>query len=216
MFERNLQLDWPNVLRVCTGATRVAGMTDTPWWSYIEKLIGTDTAQEAARRAGFDKSAFTRWKKGARADPDFVVKLARAYHGNVLEALVAAGFITEDEASLREVNPSRRDMLRELTDVELADEQRRRAEHTVIRIDAGMSRSEVEEEMARAVQMGLLFLSPGDQPELPLEDADPQAVDAALAHVKAEDLRQRDVTLAARRTGQRKGSDPAGLDDGEE
>ena len=33
-----------------------------------------------------------------RQDPDFVVKIARAYNGNVLEALVAADFITPEEA----------------------------------------------------------------------------------------------------------------------
>ncbi|BDD81425.1 hypothetical protein TPB0596_11880 [Tsukamurella pulmonis] len=183
-------------------------MSDTTWWTYVERLIGTDTAQDAARRAGFDKSAFTRWKKGAKADPEFAVKLARAYGANVLEALVAAGLITDAEAALREVNPSKRDMLRDLADVELAEEQRRRAEHTIIRIDAGMTKSDVEEQMARAVQMGLLSV----EEQTPVEE---QAMVLALQLSKPEGL-QEEYGLAARRTGQRKGSDPAGLDDGEE
>lgn len=188
-------------------------MTNTRWWTYLERLMGDDNAMTAANRAGISGSNFTRWKKGARADPDFVVKIARAYGANVLEALVEAEFITDAEASLREVNPTSRELLQSLTDVELAEEQKRRAEHTVVRLEAGMTRSEVEEQMARAVQMGLLFTLPGDQEELPLDE---RRADLAFAPSERADLRQSDHDLAARRTGQRKGSDPAGLDDGEE
>lgn len=60
--------------------------------------------RDAAKKAGFNQSAFTRWKNGAKADPDFVVKFARAFHLNVLEALVEAEFITESEANLKEVS----------------------------------------------------------------------------------------------------------------
>lgn len=59
--------------------------------------------RDAAKQAGFNQSAFTRWKNGAKADPDFVVKFARAFHLNVLEALVEAEFITDKEANLKEV-----------------------------------------------------------------------------------------------------------------
>lgn len=54
--------------------------------------------RDAARKAGFNQSAFTRWKGGAKADPEFVVKFARAFGLNVLEALVAAEVITQEEA----------------------------------------------------------------------------------------------------------------------
>lgn len=60
--------------------------------------MGSDTPTAAAKKAGISASNFTRWKQGARADPDFVVKIARAYNADVLEALVAADFITADEA----------------------------------------------------------------------------------------------------------------------
>lgn len=97
-------------------------MSETRWWKYVEHLIGDDTAQDAARRAGFDKSAFTRWKKGAGVGPEFVVKLARAYQANVLEALVEAEFISETEAKLREISLSRRELIESLTDEEIAAE----------------------------------------------------------------------------------------------
>lgn len=94
-------------------------MTETRWWKYVQKVIGEDTARVAATRAGFDKSAFTRWKNGARADPEFVLKLARAYNRNVLEALVEAEFITEDEARLQQVAPEKEEILRLATPNEL-------------------------------------------------------------------------------------------------
>lgn len=73
-------------------------MEETNWWQYLSDLMGNDTPTVAARKAEISASNFTRWKQGARADPDFVVKIARAYNDNVLEALVAAEFITPEEA----------------------------------------------------------------------------------------------------------------------
>lgn len=73
-------------------------MTSTRWWRYIEPVIGEMTFRDAAKKAGFNQSAFTRWKGGAKADPEFVVKFARAFKLDVLEALVEAEFITPEEA----------------------------------------------------------------------------------------------------------------------
>ena len=101
-------------------------MSETRWWKYVERLIGDDTAKDAARKAGFDGSAFTRWKNGANAGPEFVVKLARAYGVNVLDALVASGFITEDEADLHEVIPNVTELIRSVTDEQIAAEVLRR------------------------------------------------------------------------------------------
>lgn len=103
MFLRNFPLECANTLHCCMRATIIIGMQSTRWWDYITEIIGDSTYSHAATKAGIDKSAFTRWKKGARADPDFVVKIARAYNANVLEALVAAEFITEAEAKLQEI-----------------------------------------------------------------------------------------------------------------
>lgn len=73
-------------------------MTTTRWWDYLQSLIQGQTQQEAAEKIGISKSNITRWKAGARADPEFVVKVAREYKVNVLRALVEAEFITEEEA----------------------------------------------------------------------------------------------------------------------
>lgn len=100
-------------------------MTQTRWWKYVTNLIGDSSYSAAANKAGFDKSAFTRWKKGAKADPEFVIKLARAYNTNVLQALVEAEFITAKEAKLNLVDTGGT-KLAEATDDELADEVLRR------------------------------------------------------------------------------------------
>ncbi|MDD7587233.1 MAG: hypothetical protein SPK00_07885 [Corynebacterium glucuronolyticum] len=78
-------------------------MTETRWWRYLQSLMGDQSQLEAAKFIGISKSNITRWKDGARAAPDFVVKVARAYDTNVLKALVEAEFITEEEAGLKEV-----------------------------------------------------------------------------------------------------------------
>ena len=93
----------------------------TKWWQYVTKAIRKDTYSSAAKRVGVDKSSFTRWKNGARPDPNLVVKFARNYNRNVLEALVAAGFLTEEEADLREVDTGGT-TLKEATDAELTEE----------------------------------------------------------------------------------------------
>lgn len=79
-------------------------MSETRWWKYLQTLMGNQSQLEAAKFIGISKSNITRWKDGARAAPDFVVKVARAYNTNVLEALVEAEFITEEEAQLKEVS----------------------------------------------------------------------------------------------------------------
>ena len=94
----------------------------TEWWNYVQSLIGDDSFKEAADRAGFDKSAFTRWKKGAKADPAFAVALARGYRANVIEALVAAGLITNGEAGMTTVHLGAREALVEASDQSLLDE----------------------------------------------------------------------------------------------
>lgn len=111
-------------------------MAETRWWKYVQRVIGDDTAREAATRAGFDKSAFTRWKNGARADPEFVLKLARAYGRNVLEALVEAEFLTEAEASLQQVERERDEVLKEAKPEELLQHLRWRFDRMDLELHA--------------------------------------------------------------------------------
>lgn len=83
------------------------------------------TAKEVAERAGFDQSAMTRWKQGAKADPKFVVQFARAFNQNVLLALAESELLTDEEADLHEVKTG----IAELTTHQLLEE-------LALRIDA--------------------------------------------------------------------------------
>jgi len=93
-------------------------MNKTRWWIYVEAVTDGAPHVEIARKAEFDPSAISRWKRGDKADVAFALKFARAYKRNVLEALVEAEVITEAEAKLHEVKAA----VGDLTTVELLEE----------------------------------------------------------------------------------------------
>lgn len=84
--------------------------TPTRWYEYVTRVTEGMTAKDAADRAGFDKSAMSRWKAGLNAEPRFVIQFARAFHRNVLEALAEAELITDAEANLHEIRIGVEDM----------------------------------------------------------------------------------------------------------
>lgn len=77
--------------------------TTTTWWSYLRGITNGASNVEVARKVGFHESNMSKWSKGSKPDFEFVVKIAHAYRVNVLEALVAAGYLSEADANLREV-----------------------------------------------------------------------------------------------------------------
>jgi len=93
-------------------------MNKTRWWIYVEAVTDGSSGVDIARKAEFDPSAISRWKRGDKAEVAFAVKFARAYGRNVLEALVEAEVITESEAKLHEVKAA----VGDLTTVELLEE----------------------------------------------------------------------------------------------
>lgn len=114
-------------------------MTETQWWAYLQTLMGGENQQDAAKRVGISKSNFTRWKAGSKADPEFVVKIARAYGTNVLQALVAAEFLTEEEANLTTIavgGPSLDDATNDELVAEVADRLREAGGATVHQLPA--------------------------------------------------------------------------------
>ncbi|WP_176386621.1 helix-turn-helix transcriptional regulator [Gulosibacter sp. 10] len=83
--------------------------------------------RDIAARAGVTQSTLSRQISGASTlDAGLVIKVARAYGLNVLEALVASGFVTEEEAGA----PGVASALERATDTELAREILRRAEES--------------------------------------------------------------------------------------
>lgn len=72
------------------------------WEAFVRNTIGTDQQKQAAVRAGIDQSAISRWlKTGTPGTAENVAAFARGYNRPVLEAFIAAGFLTEKEAKAR-------------------------------------------------------------------------------------------------------------------
>ena len=97
-------------------------MSTTRWWDYVQSVTDGESQQQVARHAEMDPSAVSRWKRGENPRWDFVLKFARTYNRNVLEALAAAEFITDEEAGLRDVQVG----VADLPTTELLEEALRR------------------------------------------------------------------------------------------
>jgi transcriptional regulator with XRE-family HTH domain len=81
------------------------------WWEYVSRVSGDAPKQEIAAAAGIDPSQVSRWSNGQNPNAKQVVHLARSYDRPPVEALIAAGYLDEDEASgVVELAVSVRDM----------------------------------------------------------------------------------------------------------
>lgn len=92
------------------------------WWDYVMSVTGGATHEVVARAAGVTPPSVTRWKTYT-PKPETVSTFAKAYERPVLEAFVAAGFLTPAEAGER---PTERPSLATWSDDELLDEVRKR------------------------------------------------------------------------------------------
>lgn len=68
------------------------------WWEYVVRHAGTENQSEIARRIGRDQSSLNKWPQGAKPRVESVRAFAEAYGRPVLEAFVAAGILSEEEA----------------------------------------------------------------------------------------------------------------------
>lgn len=75
-------------------SANVSAMT---WWQYVETHAAGETQERIARRVDVSTPTVGRWRNSAPR-PETVAAFARAYGRPVLEAFVAAGFLTADEA----------------------------------------------------------------------------------------------------------------------
>ncbi|WP_141575962.1 helix-turn-helix transcriptional regulator [Actinomadura sp. WMMA1423] len=73
-------------------------MTDRTWWQYVVRHAGTENQSEIARRIGRDQSSLNKWPQGAKPRVESVRAFAEAYRRPILEAMVAAGILSEEEA----------------------------------------------------------------------------------------------------------------------
>lgn len=94
------------------------------WPEYV-RATTEDINSEIARRIGISQPSVSRWFRGSLPDPATAAAFARAYGRPVLEAFVAAGFLTAQEAGER---PAAAPPLADLTNKELLVEIERRME----------------------------------------------------------------------------------------
>lgn len=100
------------------------------WQSYVARTIGADQQKDAAEKAGLDQSAISRWlRSGKPGTAENVAAFARGYRRPVLEAFLAAGFITPAEAKQR---PAAEPNLSQLTNDELLELVRTRMREEVV------------------------------------------------------------------------------------
>lgn len=99
-------------------------MTET-WWQYVQRVTGGETQAAIARAVEVDKTTVWRWTKNrANPIPEVAIRFARAYGRPIAEALVAAGAITAEEASVTTV--IQKTEVSDIDDEDLIQEVRRR------------------------------------------------------------------------------------------
>lgn len=72
------------------------------WMDYVTDIAKGDTQTTIGYKAGVSGASVSRWKDSA-PKPWHVAAFARAYKRPVLEAFVAAGFLSEEEARQRPI-----------------------------------------------------------------------------------------------------------------
>jgi transcriptional regulator with XRE-family HTH domain len=83
------------------GFATLKRMTDTPWARYVRRISGGAGGSEIEKKTGIRQSNISRWlNEGTIPQPAQAAKFAQSYGANVLEAFVAAGFLTEEEAGI--------------------------------------------------------------------------------------------------------------------
>ena len=76
------------------------------WPEYVRRLSRGDNQVTIEARTSIDQGTVSRWLNGKTTpSPAQAAKFAQSYDGNVLEAFVAAGFLTAEEAGVPPVAP---------------------------------------------------------------------------------------------------------------
>lgn len=157
------------------------------WWDYVQHVTGGIPNAHIAEAIDITAPSVGRWRRGSKPDPQQAATFARVYKRPVLEAFLAAGFLTPEEAQQR---PSAAPSLAELTDDELLVEvahRMRRGGTDASTAEAGKkSRDEIAalNVVAMAAQKGRGHSHrAGEDPEL---DEVPDWARDAAAHTSSE------------------------------
>lgn len=107
---------------MCVNAS-ASNLDSMPWWTYVREVAGEETNSAIGLKVGVTGSSVGRWATGSLPDPGAAARFAREYHRPVLEAFVAAGYLTPEEAQQR---PAERHPITAYDDRDLVDEIYRR------------------------------------------------------------------------------------------
>ena len=91
------------------------------WAEWVSRVTRGETSRQVGERIGHSHSTALRWMRDP--SPDQVISLAVAYNADVVEALVAAGWLAEGDVGLLNLDVT----LRRLSSVKLTRELYRRA-----------------------------------------------------------------------------------------
>ena len=97
------------------------------WSDYVRRHARGLTQVQVSEKTGLAQTAISRWLREDTLVPqaEYVVRFARGFGQNPVEALIVAGYITAAEAGAVTVVPT---SISEFTEAELLDELRRRVE----------------------------------------------------------------------------------------
>lgn len=97
------------------------------WWDYVQRVSAVAANKDIAERTGLDASAVSRWKKHTDQQPtaQSVVAFARGYNRPAIEALIAAGYLTDADLVIMGSVPLVRS-ISEVPDSEFIAEMQRR------------------------------------------------------------------------------------------
>lgn len=96
------------------------------WWRYVVTVTGNATQKDIAAATGIDQSSISRWQRGTSTPrAEAVVTFARTYRRSPIEALVAADYLSSEDAGVVEMTTLTGD-LRQVSIDSLLGEIRRR------------------------------------------------------------------------------------------
>lgn len=88
------------------------------WSEYVRRVAGSFTQMQIAEKTGLAQSSVGAWLRGQPGIPraESVITFARTFRQSPIEALVAAGYLSVEEADMQERTPLSRYTRDELFD----------------------------------------------------------------------------------------------------
>lgn len=90
------------------------------WWDYVQEVSGQASQTEIAKRLGLSQPGVSRWQT-VPPKPESVITFARTYNRPLIEAFLAAEYLSAEDAAMTKVADASK-----LTNEELLTELRRR------------------------------------------------------------------------------------------